>query len=249
MKFKELFDKQMLLEKTVRKQLKIFYEIDLQLIKPKKEEVPPEQNQQVQQQVPAQEIPPAAQEPAIPPTMDQMAGTPPEADMGTTPPPTGGEVTAPSAQELGLASVVTEDEEKNDDDKIERKLHGEIELTEEERDNIQSFEDLISVMSKKKVNGDAIFDEFSSEVISLCCNQKFQELQNEVDKKSKIFVEIYYGYNKGDSVGVRFNKRSNSDTLTSSMLVDNEIINSKFSIDRVNQKIVEFRNYEAKNFS
>ena len=57
---------------------------------------------------------------------------------------------------------------------------------------------------------------------------------------------LYFGYKKDDSVGVRFKKAENSDTLSSSILIDNQIVTlTKFNIDRVNQKIVEYRNYEA----
>ena len=36
-----------------------------------------------------------------------------------------------------------------------------------------------------------------------------------------------------------------SDILTSTMLLDNEIISAKFNIERINQQIIEYRNYEA----
>lgn len=229
MKFKDLFDKEMLVEQHIRKQLKIIYEIDMNLIKPQ-EEPPEKQSSQEALQQPVQQpetVPnqPVPAEPATP-------------DVNASP-----VTNAPSPQELGVASVVTEEDTE---DKVERKMSGEAILTDSEKDNIQSFEDIIDILSKKEANGDKIFDDFCVEVITLCCNQKFQELQAAVDKKSKIFVEIYFGYNKDDSVGVRFSKRPNSDLLTSTILIDNEIVTTKFSIERVNQRIIEFRNYEAK---
>ena len=230
MKFKDIFDREMLVEQHIRKQLKIIYEINLTLIKAK-EEVE-NQPQEVQQE--------PAQQPETPPVelsqpIQQEPATP---EVNANP-----INSAPSPQELGVASVVTEED---NEDKVERKVSGEAILTDSEKDNIQSFEDIIDILSKKEVNGDKVFDDFCAEVITLCCNQKYQELQTAVDKKSKIFVEIYFGYNKNDSVGVRFSKRPNSDLLTSTILIDNEIVTTKFSIDRVNQRIIEFRNYEAK---
>ena len=233
MKFKELFDREMLVEQYVRKQLKIIYEIDLDLIKANEKE-PAQQNQEMPQQPVQEPMQQVAQEPIQPQPVQNSSNIPPESIQ---------QAATPSPQELGIASVVTEEET------INKKITGEISLSNEERDNIQSFEDIINVMSKKKINGNQIFDDFSAEMITLCCNQNFQQLQNDLDKKSKIFVEIYYGYNKDDSVGIRFSKRSNSETLTSSMLIDNEIIMTKFSIDKVNQRVAEFRNYEAKRNS
>ena len=42
MKFKDIFDREVIVEEHVRKGLKIFYEIDMNLIKPKQEETTPE---------------------------------------------------------------------------------------------------------------------------------------------------------------------------------------------------------------
>ena len=232
MKFKDLFDKEMLVEQHIRKQLKIIYEIDMNLIKPQEESPEKQQSQEAPQQ-------PVQQSEATPAELNQpVPAEPVTPDVNVSP-----VANAPSPQELGVASVVTEEDTE---EKVERKMSGEVVLNDSEKDNIQSFEDIIDILSKKEVNGDKVFDDFCVEVITLCCNQKFQELQATVDKKSKIFVEIYFGYNKDDSVGVRFSKRPNSDLLTSTILIDNEIVTTKFSIERVNQRIIEFRNYEAK---
>jgi len=232
MKFKDLFDKEMLVEQHIRKQLKIIYEIDMNLIKAQEETTEKQSNQEVPQQ-------PVQQPETVPAEPSQSAlAEPTSPDINASP-----VTNAPSPQELGVASVVTEEDTE---DKVERKMSGEVVLNDLEKDNIQSFEDVIDILSKKEVNGDKVFDDFCVEVVTLCCNQKFQELQAIIDKKSKIFVEIYFGYNKDDSVGVRFSKRLNSDLLTSTILIDNEIVTTKFSIDRVNQRIIEFRNYEVK---
>ena len=231
MKFKEIFDKEIIIESHVRKNLKIFYEINLKLVKPKeekKEEPAQEQPKNEPEQQPNTQEPISNPEPAetqIPATQAQVPQETPQS----------------SGFEDALASVVTEEE----DEEIIRKEEGEVELTPSQKDNIQSFEDILDILSKIKKEGKELLDEFSSEVITLCAYQNFNEIKNKVDKSSKIFIEFYFGYKKDDSIGVRFSKRENSDTLTSTMLVDNEIVSAKFSIDKVNQKIVEYRNYEA----
>ena len=73
MKFKELFDKEILNEQHVRKELKVIYELNLDLYKPEEIKVPQEQPQQnntqeIQQvpqempQVPIQQTPEVSQE-------------------------------------------------------------------------------------------------------------------------------------------------------------------------------------------
>lgn len=232
MKFKEIFDKEIITESHVRKSLKIFYEINLKLVKPKEEK----------QEEPTQEQPKNEPE-QQPNTQEPISNPEPAAETQIPAPqaPTPQETPQSYGFEDALASVVTEEE----DEKIIRKEEGEVELTPSQKDNIQSFEDILDILSKIKKEGKELLDEFSSEVITLCASQNFNEIKNKVDKSSRIFIEFYFGYKKDDSIGVRFSKRENSDTLTSTMLVDNEIVSAKFSIDKVNQKIIEYRNYEA----
>lgn len=259
MKFKELFDKIILTEEHIRKTLKIFYEINLKLIKPEGEN--PEENNQAAQPagttLPAQPAQPAQPAPATPaepatvvpppeqPGVEQQSA---EQSNENSANENGDNSSAPPQLDASiLPSVVTEDEvSETTKEKIVRKFTGEVDLTENQKDNIQCFDDLIDALKNHKKDGEDVLDDFSVEIINLCAIQKFDEIKKKLDKKSKIYVEIYYGYKKDDSIGVKFNKRENSDTLTSTMLVDNEIISAKFSIDKINQKIAEFRNYEVK---
>ena len=248
MKFKELFDKEILNEQHVRKELKVIYELNLDLYKPEEIKTPQEQPQQNNtqeiQQV-SQEIPqiPAQQTPEV--SQEQQKNVAP--DNQQQPQQNNADLENNKSLDIALSSVVTEDEiSSNSENRIIRKFEGEIKLSNSQKDNIQSFEDIIEVLSNYKKDGTNILDEFCSEIIGLCSNQQFDQIKQKVDKKSKIWVEIYYGYNKDDSVGVRFNKRQNSDILTSTLLIDNEIVSTKFSIDKVNQRISEYRNYDAK---
>lgn len=248
MKFKELFDKEILNEQHVRKELKVIYELNLDLYKPEEIKVPQEQPQQNNtqeiQQVP-QEMPqvPVQQTPEV--SQEQPENVAPENQQQQK--QNNADLENNKSLDIALSSVVTEDEiSSNLENRIIRKFEGEIKLSDSQKDNIQSFEDIIEVLSNYKKDGANILDEFCSEVIGLCSNQQFDQIKQKVDKKSKIWVEIYYGYNKDDSVGVRFNKRQNSDILTSTLLIDNEIVSAKFSIDKVNQRISEYRNYDAK---
>lgn len=222
MLFRELFNKEFLTEEKIRKSLKIFYEIKIDLLKKEDVQNEPEtpvQNEPVQEPNPADVSLPSNEQPQ-----------------------------EPNPQDVALPSVVTEDDDDavvNDENRIVRKLEGEVELTDTQKDNIQTLDDIIITLEETKKDGVPILDEFSSEIIRLLYSPNANEIDTKVDKdKSTIFVEFYYGYKKDDSVGVRFNKRKGN-LLTSTMLIDNEIISVKFSIDMVNNKISEFRNYEA----
>lgn len=255
MNFKQIFDKEILNEQYVRKELKIIYELKLDLYKPEEqpEATPAQSDNQGIANNPASptEVPQTAPTPE--PAPEQPATPEPAAQPETSPEAEGAAVQVNPSQETAAAiqkamsSVVTEDEASvNDGNKIMRNFEGKISLSDSQKDNIQSFEDILDVLVGYKKDGTEVMDDFCAEIITLCANQQFDQIKQKIDKKSKIWVEIYYGYNKDDSVGVRFSKRQHSDTLTSTMLIDNEIVSAKFSIDKINQKIAEYRNYNAK---
>lgn len=244
MKFKEIFDRSIVIEEHVRKGLKVYYEVDLELYKPTEEKVeqpqqPIQQNIQPQQSqdISSQSI----QEPVqSSPDMNQQ----PQQDLNNQSLNQTQDTSGIDVDSFKLSSVTTEENE-DDENKIIKKFEGEMSLNDSQKDNIQSFDDILEALSKLQSKGENMFDEFSLEIATLCANQNFDKLKSELDKKSKIFIEIYYGFKKDDSIGVRFSKRPNSDILTSTMLIDNEIVSSKFDINRINQQIVEYRNYEV----
>jgi len=244
MNFKEIFDKQIIVEEHVRKGLKIFYEIDLNLIKPKQEENLQNITTQQQTQAPVQQVQPTQQ---INNTQTQQT----DSTTQTTEMPPEQQVQQPEQDNKPdisglLSSVKTEEAAEDSEEKVMRHFKGEYVCKTEQSDNIQTFDDLISILGDIKKDGTNIIDDFCKEIIILCANQNYNEIKTKLDKKSKIFVEVYFGYKKDDSVGVRFKKSENSDSLSSSILIDNQIVTlTKFNIDRVNQKIVEYRNYEA----
>ena len=138
MKFKEIFDKAVLVEGHVRKGLKIFYEIDLNLIKPKNEEQKPENNQ-TQPQATAPEsntpVPGTA-------TPDENNVPAPESNA-PAPEATTQEPQASSQPNLSglMASVQTEEEAaENTDEKIMRHFQGEYTCKSEQADNVQTSE-------------------------------------------------------------------------------------------------------------
>lgn len=258
MTVKELFSKEFLFESTKKEKrtYKIFYKLDI-LLKKKKEEAPAP----IETAPAPTETAPAPQEA----TPEVAAPAPQEVASQAAPEaPAPAEVAVPTTPEVALAtqnnsqgksffSVVTEDDdtkEISDDNVIVRKLSGEISLQQEDINNIQSIDDIYQKLQEEKDNGANILDELSLELLQNLTqtNQLQQDLKNKIDiKESNIFAEIIYGKKIEESVGIRLIKRKNSDLVTNSMLIDNQIVNSRFSKERLDSKIVDMRNEEYSN--
>lgn len=250
MKFKELFDKEFLYEskKEDKKATKIFYKFDINIKKIDEAEA--------NQEAPTDQttLPPASDQAMAPPTDPNLAAqTMPVVDQ-TAPAITPNITQQPSEQlpdDLGatLASVVTEDDkneesvEINDEDNIIRKLEGEVILTEEEEDEIQTIEDIITKLTEAKKDGIEILDEFTADILQVMVNPATQQtLKEKIGKESSIFAEIIYGKKREDSAGLRIIKRKNSELLTTSLMIDNKIINAKYNKDTLDKRITEYRN-------
>ena len=254
--FKELFDKEFLFEskKEDKKATKIFYKLDINI--KKKEEV-----SQDATQAPADT---STAETTSTTPVDLTAGATPDLNATSTPIDTTGvaaatpvapitpiePVAAPlDGSDIPVPSVVTEDETKdvsiNDDNNIVRKLEGELVLQKEEVDEIQTIDDIIIKLSESKIEGVPILDEFTSDILQVIVNPATQmQLKDKIDKESNIFAEIIYGKKKEDSVGLRVIKRKGSELLTTSMMIDNSIVNAQYKKDTLDQRIVDYRNGE-----
>lgn len=250
MKFKELFDKEFLYEskKEDKKATKIFYKFDINI--KKIDEAEANQEAPIDQTT----LPPTSDQTMAPPTDPNLAAqTMPVVDQ-TAPAITPNMSQQPAEQlpdDLGatLASVVTEDDkneesvEINDEDNIIRKLEGEVILTEEEEDEIQTIEDIITKLTEAKKDGIEILDEFTADILQVMVNPATQqELKEKIGKESFIFAEIIYGKKREDSAGLRIIKRKNSELLTTSLMIDNKIINAKYNKDTLDKRITEYRN-------
>ena len=244
MTVKDLFRKEFLFESKKEKHpFKIFYKIDIFLKKNQAEQPTPPEEQQ-----PAQPTPPEAA-PVASPEMTPEVPSPTEVTPQDIPQVTPQE---PEVMPNPSYSVVTEDDEEDkeevtDDNVIVRKLNGEIELSQEDVNNIQSIDDIYQKLQEEKDNGTNILDELSFELLQNLTqtNQLQQELKDKVDiKESNIFAEIIYGKKLDESVGVRLIKRKSSELVTNSMLVNNQIVNSQFSKEKLDSKIVDMRNEE-----
>ena len=221
-----------------KKVVKIFYKLNLNLIKPAQTTEQPEQkdnevnNQQPEQQNNTQ----------IPQQQDlQQQNT---QIQNNVPQP---ENNIQQIDVSELPSIQTEETENNnvdikDDNTIVRKLEGEVELKKEKVDEIQTFQDIIEYLTKEQVEGVSVLDDFSSEILNIIFTPQASQISQKVDKKSSIFADIQYGFGKDDNVGVRIKKTANSDLISNVMIIDGSIINAPFNLMKVNERIIDYRN-------
>ena len=221
-----------------KKVVKIFYKLNLNLIKPAQTpEQPEQQDNEVNNQQPEQQ-----QNNMQAPQQDlQQQNT---QMQNNVPQP---ENNIPQIDVSELPSIQTEETENNnvdikDDNTIVRKLEGEVELKKEKVDEIQTFQDIIEYLTKEQVEGVSVLDDFSSEILNIIFTPQASQISQKVDKKSSIFADIQYGFGKDDNVGVRIKKTANSDLISNVMIIDGSIINAPFNLMKVNERIIDYRN-------
>ena len=221
-----------------KKVVKIFYKLNLNLIKPAQiPEQPEQQDNEVNNQQPEQQ-----QNNMQAPQQDLQQQNI-QAQNNVTQP----ENNIPQIDVSELPSIQTEETENNnvdikDDNTIVRKLEGEVELKKEKVDEIQTFQDIIEYLTKEQVEGVSVLDDFSSEILNIIFTPQASQISQKVDKKSSIFADIQYGFGKDDNVGVRIKKTANSDLISNVMIIDGSIINAPFNLMKVNERIIDYRN-------
>ena len=221
-----------------KKVVKIFYKLNLNLIKPAQTpEQPEQQDNEVNNQQPEQQ-----QNNMQAPQQDlQQQNTQMQNNVQQP------ENNIPQIDVSELPSIQTEETENNnvdikDDNTIVRKLEGEVELKKEKVDEIQTFQDIIEYLTKEQVEGVSVLDDFSSEILNIIFTPQASQISQKVDKKSSIFADIQYGFGKDDNVGVRIKKTANSDLISNVMIIDGSIINAPFNLMKVNERIIDYRN-------
>lgn len=223
-----------------KKVVKIFYKLNLNLIKPaQSSEQPEQQDNEVNNQQPEQQQNNAQ----VPQQQDLQQNT----QMQNNAPQPENNTQLPQIDVSELPSIQTEETENNnidikDDNTIVRKLEGEVELKKEKVDEIQTFQDIIEYLTKEQVEGVSVLDDFSSEILNIIFTPQASQISQKVDKKSSIFADIQYGFGKDDNVGVRIKKTANSDLISNVMIIDGSIINAPFNLMKVNERIIDYRN-------
>lgn len=223
-----------------KKVVKIFYKLNLNLIKSAQtSEQPEQQDNEINNQQPEQQ----QNNTQVPQQQDLQQNTQMQNNVSQPE----NNIQLPQIDASELPSIQTEETENNnidikDDNTIVRKLEGEVELKKEKVDEIQTFQDIIEYLTKEQVEGVSVLDDFSSEILNIIFTPQASQISQKVDKKSSIFADIQYGFGKDDNVGVRIKKTANSDLISNVMIIDGSIINAPFNLMKVNERIIDYRN-------
>ena len=148
----------------------------------------------------------------------------------------------PEEDETGDTKDVTATESTIMEEILKTSVQGEITMPASEADNIQTLEDLIDYLGDNKEGGKPIINDLVEEIVLAVAGVGAKPLENLVNEGDKIFVDIDYGKEKEDSVGLRINKQSGSTALSISMKKDNKIIPGEFDIEQFNKQLVYYRN-------
>jgi len=145
-------------------------------------------------------------------------------------PGTEADVTAPTSESTIVEEI------------LKTSNQGELTIPANEADNIQTLEDLIDYLGDNKGGGKPIINDLVEEVILAVAGVGAKPLENIVNEGDKIFIDIDYGKEKSDSVGLRVNKQSGSTAMSISMKKDNKLIPGEFDIEQLNKQLVYYRN-------
>lgn len=212
--------------------LKLFYNIDvfIQEFKDKKEEEP----------VVEPEVTQAPTAPEVPPVV---------------PAPDAAPAVAPTEGFDENGNLLTESIFK-------QKVEGELTVPKQDAENIQTIQDLIDYLSDKQHSTEKksvvqkvldkkgkaetkgkILSPVIQEVILLLSGLGGEEnLGDIVDKGDKVIVQLQYGNNKSDNIGLKINKNSGTEVFSIMIVKDGEILPGKFDQTLINKQILFYRN-------
>lgn len=233
---KSLVEEVILEEK--QKNLKVFYNIDINI----KEKVSPE----------------------VP--VETPVVTPPAAEVPTEPVP-GAPVTTEtpvpeSVKHKGKLLKEADEAPKGKD--YTNKITGEVSVPAEDAMNIQTINDLVEYLSgqdaeidkkkspvekaldkkTKKVKAGKVISSDVQDIILILTgvSGEASALGDIISKEDKIIIELKYGNNPTDNIGLKINKNSGTDVASTSIVKDGELLPGKFDPALINKYILFYRN-------
>lgn len=122
-----------------------------------------------------------------------------------------------------------------------QKTVGEVIIPKGDAENIQNLHNLIDYVSGLVENGKPLVDELIANAIKTAADAGAENLEDLIQEEDKIIADIDYGFEKLDSVGIKFNKTSGSDLVSFSLKKNNNIIPGTFNLDLFEQQILAIR--------
>jgi len=134
-----------------------------------------------------------------------------------------------------------DEEKKTEGTSYVQRTEGEVVVPEDKVQNIQNLHNLVDYMSGLVENGQPLVNSLVSEVIKTAADNGSDSLQDLVQEEDKIIIDVDYGFEKQDSIGIKLNKTSGSDLVTFSMKKDGNIIPGTFNMEIFEQQILSIR--------
>jgi len=135
------------------------------------------------------------------------------------------------------------------EENIDSKKTGIIIVPESDFTNIQTIDDLMDyLVDKKEKDGRPILNEFATELVLTLTSAESatQQASDLLKKNDKILIDLDYGEDKDDSVGIKILKRSGVNSVSVMMKKDGNILPGKFSAENFNNQIIIYRNNYGK---
>lgn len=122
-----------------------------------------------------------------------------------------------------------------------QKNKGEVSVPENDAQNIQNLHNLVDYTANLIEGGKPVINELVSEIIKTAADQGTDGLTDLVQQEDKIIIDLDYGFEDADSVGIKLNKTSGSDLVAFSMKKDGNIIPGDFQLNMFEQQILAVR--------
>jgi len=119
---------------------------------------------------------------------------------------------------------------------------GEHVVSGEKAEDIQTLEDLVEYSSEIQENGKAIMNDLTQEIILTTAGIGSKALEDIINEGDKIIIDIDYGTELENSVGIKINKIVGSTSISISMKKDGKILPNEFNLQELNKQLVFFRN-------
>ena len=125
---------------------------------------------------------------------------------------------------------------------IKFKNEGTLEVPNNKVDNIQTLLDLLDYVKDSKKSGKTILNSVIIEVISVLAGIGERGVDDVINKGDKVLINLDYGMNLQNSVGLRVNKVAGSDAVSLSLKSHNKILPHPFNLNEFNRQLIYFRN-------
>lgn len=157
-----------------------------------------------------------------------------QSPQGATPPPVPSTTPITASIKKYFGNLLNEDIFKS-------KAQGTLIVSKEKAENIQTLEDLLDFLSDADNNKKLISDLVIEIILGITGvgQNSIQEIINEGDK---LLINLDYGNDMTDSIGLKVNKNAGSNTMTMSMKKDGKILSGKFDTPTFNKQLIFYRN-------